>query len=128
MWQIRAKMADIDLKIQQRYVFDVRSNRIETRKSRRSVASNLIKKSVVVKRSNLHACAHARSHDHGLRIMMAGEAGIIIGLPRPGRVGDRVDSRVNNRFKYRGTVDRSRYECVHARAERWAPKKKETEN
>lgn len=127
MWQIRAKMADIDLKIQQRYVFDVRSNRIETRKSRRSVACNLIKKSVVVKRTNLHACAHARSQKDGL-ITMAGEAGIIIGLPRPGRVGDRVDSRVNNRFKYRGTVDRSRYECVHARAERWAPKKKETEN
>lgn len=33
VWQIRAKMADIDLEIQQRYVFHVPSNRIETRKN-----------------------------------------------------------------------------------------------
>lgn len=99
----------------------VESNR-NTEKSRRSVAPDLIKKSVVVKCTNLHACARARSRKDRL-IMMAGEAGIIIGLPRSD--SDRVDSSVNNRFKYRGTVDSSSIR-MHSRAsgERRGPKKK----
>lgn len=73
----------------------VESNR-NTEKSRRSVAPDLIKKSVVVK---------------------------CIGLPRSD--SDRVDSSFNNRFKYRGTVDSSSIR-MHSRAsgERRGPKKK----
>lgn len=64
----------------------------------------------------------ARSRKDRL-IMMAGETGIIIGLPRSD--SDRVDSSVNNRFKYRGTVDSSSIR-MHSRAsgERRGPKKK----
>lgn len=70
-------------------------------------------------------CTHARAQSQKYRsIMMAGKAGIIIGLTRSGRIDDRVDSRVDNRFKYRGTVDRCRYECMRGRTPRDGDRKK----